>query len=404
MISEKYDLIILAGGKGSRIKSYLKQNPKPMLKVGKTSILERIIYQFSKFNFKNIFIITGYKNKKIINKFHNKIINFNKIICLNEPYPMGTGGYILKYHKRFTKEFYILNADSITEFNFKNFQNLKLKNKLGKIVLTKNNNYKENLKLNNLYTDRKKIIHTNKNTKKNKKNIFMNAGIYFLKRNCFNIKKLTYKKVSLENDIILPLINKKQILGFESHDFFLDIGTPKNLKISRSKKVSKRFCKSAVFFDRDGTINEDIGYLHEFKKFKLRKNILKSLIYLKKKNVLLFLITNQAGIGKKKFSMKQFILFQRKFKSYFFNYDIFFDDIMFCPFHPKAVITKYKKQSLYRKPGNLMVKSVLKRWDINVKKSLFIGDKKIDELCANKSKIKFLYYAENIDELIKNKI
>ena len=59
------DLIILAGGKGTRLKKYTKNKPKPLVKIGNSSILERIINNLSKFQFRKIFIITGYKSEQI---------------------------------------------------------------------------------------------------------------------------------------------------------------------------------------------------------------------------------------------------------------------------------------------------------------------------------------------------
>jgi len=229
----------------------------------------------------------------------------------------------------------------------------------------------------------------------------MNAGIYYLNNKCFK-KKFFSKKISLENDIITPLINKKKIIGYKANKFFLDIGTPQNLK-KANKLFKNNLSSPALFLDRDGTINEDIGYLHDFKKFKLKKNIINLIKYFIKKKYLLFIVTNQAGIAKKKFSFNQFVKFTISFKKFFAKYEIYFDDIIFCPYHENGLINKYKKKSLYRKPGNLMLKSLLKRWYINKQKSLFIGDRKKDKLCAERTNIKFKYYkADLLKKLKKN--
>ena len=120
------DLIILAGGRGTRISKQLGGKPKPLLNIGKISILERLLNHYSKYCFRKIFIITGYKGQQIKDKFHNKLFNFNKIICLQEFYPHGTGGYIVKNIKKFTKNFYIINADSFCDLNFRHFQKKRL--------------------------------------------------------------------------------------------------------------------------------------------------------------------------------------------------------------------------------------------------------------------------------------
>ena len=86
------DLVVLAGGKGSRIKSLLRNRPKPMAIFNKKPFLEYIIQNYSKYYFKNIFILTGYKSDIIYKKFNNKYYNFNHIKCLKELRPMGTAG------------------------------------------------------------------------------------------------------------------------------------------------------------------------------------------------------------------------------------------------------------------------------------------------------------------------
>ena len=69
---KKYDVVILAGGKGTRIKKLLKNNPKPLSKVGHLYFLEYLINNISKFYINKIFIIAGYKGEKI-----SKVFKYN---------------------------------------------------------------------------------------------------------------------------------------------------------------------------------------------------------------------------------------------------------------------------------------------------------------------------------------
>ena len=75
----KLDLVILAGGVGSRIKRHLSGRPKPMLEFNNKNFLNYVINNFSKYNFNKIFIITRYKSHIIHKKFHNKEFNFTNI-------------------------------------------------------------------------------------------------------------------------------------------------------------------------------------------------------------------------------------------------------------------------------------------------------------------------------------
>ena len=227
----------------------------------------------------------------------------------------------------------------------------------------------------------------------------MNAGIYFFRRGIF--KYILKKEMSLENDILPRLIKKKLIQGKKFNKFFIDIGSNYYLKRA-SKMLKKEFKKPAVFLDRDGVINYDTGYVYKYKDFKFKKDVIKGLKYIVNKNYYIFIVTNQAGIGKKKFSEQNFIFLQKQINEKLKKYNIFIDDIQYSPYHPNAKIKKFKKNSLMRKPGNKMIEKIKVNWDLNLKKSFMIGDKVTDFKAAKKSKLKFFYPEDNFYKQIRS--
>ena len=173
-----------------------------------------------------------------------------------------------------------------------------------------------------------------------------------------------------------------------------------NEKISRKKKLKKnstikKILLPGVFLDRDGTINYDYGYVHKFSKFKFRPYVIKGLKYLIQKNYLIFIITNQAGIAKGKFKISDLNKLHRKIKQYLKKRGIIINGIEYCPYHPKGIVKIYTKKTAYRKPGNLMIKEIYKKWNINIKKSFMLGDRKTDKVAANKSKLYYEYVKPN---------
>lgn len=391
---KKVDLVILAGGKGTRIKKYLKNLPKPMLKFNNKHFLTYVINNVSRYNFEKIYILAGYKSEIIYNKFHNQEFNFNKIVCLKEKKLLGTGGALRKLKKKLN-DFILINGDTIFDINLQELIKSYKKGTLGSIALTKNQKQKSS-KLNRLSL-KNRYIEYDKNGK------FMNGGIYFFKKKF--LKLITNKIKSLEHDLLPSLIKKKQICGILYDKFFLDIGSKFFLKEAQ-KLLIENFKKPAVFLDRDGVINYDYGYVHTIKKFKFKKGVLKGLKYLSKKNYHLFIVTNQAGIGKKKFSIQKFKKLHLYLKDFFLKNDILVKDVQYSPFHKSALIKKYKKNSNFRKPGNLMIQYIYKNWDIVLKKSFMIGDQISDKLSAKKSNLKF-YFVENdffvqVKKIIKN--
>ena len=391
--NRQIDLVILAGGMGTRISGYLKSIPKPMFLFDKIPFIQHLINHFHKYPFNNAFILAGHKGNKIYKVYNNKISNLIKIKCIVENSPLGTGGSLNSLKKIVANNFVLINGDSILlhNYNFIFKDNFDLSKNY--IFLVHNKNYKSNSKLANLNLNKK-----NQCIIKNSKKILMNAGVYIFKKNILKSKFLK-RKCSLEEDIIPRLIDQQKLHGIFSKSPFIDIGTPTNLKKAKSF-LRSNLKKKGAFFDRDGVINADKGYVHKIKDLKFLKKVKEALKYLIKKNYHIFIVTNQAGIGKKIFTEKKFFKFQNYMKLLLAKNDINIDDVQYSPFHKNALIKKYRKHSNLRKPGNGMIKIIKKNFLIK-NKSLFIGDKHTDFLTAKKSKIYFEYARNNLYQQIK---
>ena len=138
------------------------------------------------------------------------------------------------------------------------------------------------------------------------------------------------------------------------------------------------------------------------KDFKFKPGIIKTLKYLSKKNIYIFIVTNQAGIAKGKYSEEDFYNLHKKIKDYLISKKIFINDVKFSPYHPSAIIKKYKKKSGLRKPGNLMIEHLFSEWDIIRKRSFMIGDSFTDKLAAKKSNLYFEFPKKDIyNQIIK---
>ena len=88
-------------------------------------------------------------------------------------------------------------------------------------------------------------------------------------------------------------------------------------------------------------------------------------------------------------------------KQHLIKKNAYINDVEFCPFHPNAIIKKYRKKSKYRKPGNLMIKNLFNKWPIIKKKSFMIGDQIVDKICAERSKLYFEFAKEDFYHQIK---
>jgi NDP-sugar pyrophosphorylase family protein len=189
--------IILAGGRGKRLRPITDYVPKPLIPIKNIPIIEWQIKYLKKFNISEVIICSGYKTKMIENYINNKKLGI-KITFSIEDKPLGTGGAIKKAGKKIKdKSFLVINGDTITNIDLKKL--IKKENSIASIQLK--------TKFGILQTDKDKIIKFDE--KKEINDIWMNAGIYHL-------KKETLKELPDVGDIektLFPEYAKKEKLS-----------------------------------------------------------------------------------------------------------------------------------------------------------------------------------------------
>ena len=124
-------VVILAGGKGTRISEYTKILPKPMIKIGNKPILEHIINYYIKFGFKDFIIATGYKHFIIKDYFKKKKFSA-KINVINTGTETLTGSRLKKLGKKLTETFMLTYGDGLSNINLKKL--LKFHRKKKKLI------------------------------------------------------------------------------------------------------------------------------------------------------------------------------------------------------------------------------------------------------------------------------
>ena len=138
----------------------------------------------------------------------------------------------------------------------------------------------------------------------------------------------------------------------------------------------------ALFLDRDGVINEDREYVHKREDFVFREGIFDVCRYFQEKGFLIFVITNQSGIGRGYFTEKDFQKLNRWMLEEFSKKGIEIQKVYYCPYHPEFGVGHYKKKSEDRKPKPGMVLKAQKEFNLNLSQSVLIGDKPEDIQCG----------------------
>ena len=149
-------------------------------------------------------------------------------------------------------------------------------------------------------------------------------------------------------------------------------------------KIKKR---PAVFFDRDGTLIADTGYLNNPSQIKLFSKTAGALKSLRKAGFYLFVVTNQSGVARGYFSEAQVKKVHQSLRRMLKVKGAKIDAFFYCPHHPQGKVKSFSKKCDCRKPSPGMVKQALKRYSVDLKKSYVVGDKLDDVLLAKNAKV-----------------
>ncbi len=147
----------------------------------------------------------------------------------------------------------------------------------------------------------------------------------------------------------------------------------------------------AVFLDRDGIINVEIGdYIKCFEDFTLTPQLGEGLKMLQDKGYLLIIITNQGGLAKNLYTEQELNKMHEYLKLEMQKFNVSFTEIYHCPHHPD-----YNGNCLCRKPDSQLLEKAIARFNIDPAQSYFIGDKQRDVDAGEKVGVKGILVVAN---------
>jgi D-glycero-D-manno-heptose 1,7-bisphosphate phosphatase len=136
--------------------------------------------------------------------------------------------------------------------------------------------------------------------------------------------------------------------------------------------------KPALFLDRDGVINVDHGYVYRRENIEFIDGIFQLVARANAGGYLVVVVTNQAGIGRGYYTEADFFSLMNWMKAEFSARRARIDAVYFCPDHPEHGIGKYRRESIFRKPGPGMLFQAAQELKINLERSILVGDRDTD--------------------------
>lgn len=146
--------------------------------------------------------------------------------------------------------------------------------------------------------------------------------------------------------------------------------------------------KPAVFLDRDGTINEQMGYINHPDRFIILPGIAEAIRLLNQNGYLAIVTSNQSGVARDYFPIDLVYEVHAYLEDYLKERDSFLDGIFFCPHYPEGKIKEYSFQCDCRKPKTGLIDQALNTFDIDMSRSYMVGDRITDIEFAGRCKLK----------------
>ncbi|WP_050423137.1 D-glycero-alpha-D-manno-heptose-1,7-bisphosphate 7-phosphatase [Bradyrhizobium tropiciagri] len=160
--------------------------------------------------------------------------------------------------------------------------------------------------------------------------------------------------------------------------------------------------RPAVFFDRDGVLNHDEGYLFEAAKFRWIDGAREAVRLVNEAGYFAFVVTNQSGVARGFYEESDVDALHRWMAKDLAAVGARIDAFEYCPDHPEAPIERYRRDSHRRKPGPGMITELMVRFPVAADRSLLIGDQERDLEAARAAGIRGLRFrAGNLETFVR---
>lgn len=401
-------IVIMAGGKGTRIAEVNSEVPKPMIPIMDKPILQYEIECVKKQGFTDIILVVGYLGKVVQDYFGDGSRFGVSIEYIVEESPLGTAGALYLLKDKIDDDFLLLNGDIIFDVDFHRFYEAHKANGSVATILTHPNNHpydsgiivadKNGRVLNWLHKEDERLWYQNR----------VNAGLHMLSPTIFD-RFTELKKVDLDRDVLKPLISEGELYVYDSPEYIKDMGTPdrfyaviEDIKSGKveSKNLSNK--QKAVFLDRDGTINRYVGFLRNIDDFELIDGVAEAIRKINESGYLAIIVTNQPVIARGEVTLEELQEIHNKMETMLGQEGAFVDAIYYCPHHPdkgfEGERPEYKMVCDCRKPKPGMLVEAAKKYNVDLSQSYMVGDGKNDVEAGKAAGCKtILVGAEEVD-------
>lgn len=382
------EVVIMAGGKGTRIASVDSTVPKPMIPVCGKPVLEHLIESLVRQGYVRLTLVTGHLGHVIQDYFKDGTDFGADISYYHEEAPLGTAGALIDMKNKLDDSFLLLNGDNIIDMDFNRLMAFhRNRNALATLAAHPNSHPYDSALLVCDEEDRVVRWYTKEEERPACRNL-VNAGVHVLSAKLLE-NFSAVEKLDLDRRVLKPSIDTGRIFAYKTPEYIMDMGTPERLEqvnqdyvngVVQARNLSNP--QRAVFLDRDGTINQYRGFITNPDQIELEPGAAQAIRSINCAGLLAIVVTNQPVIARGDCSLERLEAIHCELESQLGAQGAYLNDIFFCPHHPdkgfEGEIAELKIDCSCRKPKPGMLLMAAKKYNINLKESWMVGDSLCD--------------------------
>ena len=358
--------VFLVGGLGTRLKDRTRDTPKPLLDVGGRPFLDYLLDEAARHGLTEILLLAGHFGQQVADLYDGRDWRGARIKVLREPEPLGTGGALRLALPHLADQFLLANGDSFFDINLRG-----LAPPEGGVAMALRNVVGDRYGRVKFQQGRVLSFHAPEEAVDGP----INGGIYVLSRAV--VEAIPQGKVSLEGEMFPVLAAQGRIHGQIFDSYFIDIGVPDDFERAQVE-LPRRTRRPAVFFDRDGVLNRDIGYLHRPEEVQWLEGAKNAVRLCNDAGYFVFVVTNQAGVARGFYGEEDVHRLHAWMNAQLAGQGAHVDAFEYCPHHPEGVEGPYRRSCRRRKPEPGMLEDLLSAWPVDKDNSFLIGNMQSD--------------------------
>lgn len=398
-MKNKSHVAILAGGKGTRLKDRSGHLPKPMVSILGKPVLEHQIELCKRFGFSRIALLVHHQAETIKTYFGDGAHWNVELTYVDEDEPRGTAGALADALNFLDDEFLVLYADTYADIDLRKFwqESRRYADAVGSLLLHPNDHPHDSdlveVDVNGRVLGIRPYPHPDGVCYRN----LVNAALYYLKKADISSFIPSSGRFDLAKDTFPEMINAE--LKFQSYvtpEYIKDMGTPDRLdKVERDitmglpERLSGRDLRSAVFIDRDGTINQEVNHLNRPDQLELIPGSGDAIRLLNRAGVLAVGVTNQPVLARGDVTWAGLEAIHARLDQLLGDKKAYLDGLYVCPHHPDkgfgGEVPELKINCDCRKPETGLIDKAVRELSIDRRKSWMVGDTTSDIVAGRRA-------------------